>query len=959
MKKFGLLLTMLLIMLYGNSSPVDAAEENGFHYDIIGGEVVITAYQGPPGEIVIPATLGGEPVVRIGVKAFLNKGLTKVELPNTVKAIEMEAFAKNELTTIILPDSVEILDSDAFRENQLETVQLSTKLTAIGIYAFDDNMLTTVKIPHGVTVIGEGAFRDNPQLTTITLPDTLTTIGGSAFSNCGLMELELPSSVETIKEYAFYGNDLTTLTLPDSVTTVGSYAFKSNQLATVYLSPNINTIDVEAFSENKLTSVVIPAGVEIIGNGAFLKNGITNIDLSANTVKEIRENAFLNNQLLELTLPPSVTTLGANVFMGNQLTTVNFSPNLKKIAPYAFHNNKLTNIALPEGVEIIDQAAFARNMITNVDFSNTIQTIGQAAFSNNYLTNIIFPSSLSNLGHWAFQENNLDTVIFNSNPSIGQEPFQNQGRSGAGEIYSGMFTEREFINQWDSTASFTPPLTIYAKYEFQVSFDSQGGTTINPLYIVSKGKITEPVAPSKTNLIFDAWYKDMVFNEKWDFATDIVTKPLTLYANWVPQYSITFETDGGSTIVSQNIAQNGKIALPAPPTKEGYTFEGWYKEAGLNTKWDFANDKVTANMTLYAKWLLNTYTVGFNTNGGSLVASQSVAYQQKATEPATPTRTGYTFAGWYKDAQLTEQWNFTTDVVTQNITLYAKWTAKPIVTPPVSGGGGSTPSITYTVQFQTNGGTAITAQTKDYNDKIVEPVPPTKEGYTFVGWYTDSALTKKWDFTKDTVQGNMTLYAKWIENVEDTTIPVENPDNTTEPEQELPACTTQFTDIVTHWAKDMIEDIAGRCWIKGYPDSTFKPNDPIQRQHVAVIFARAFDLPATREMQDFTDVSANHRYYDAIAKMYQAGVFDGVDGKFKPEAPMTRAHMAKLLVEAFDLTSDGTSTFQDVPATHWAKDYIAILADNEVALGDNGNFKPNDPVTRAQFVAFMYRALHL
>ncbi|WP_052344367.1 InlB B-repeat-containing protein [Bacillus ndiopicus] len=466
-------------------------------------------------------------------------------------------------------------------------------------------------------------------------------------------------------------------------------------------------------------------------------------------------------------------------------------------------------------------------------------------------------------------------------------------------------------------------------------------------------------AINKGNNAFNSELKDLARNPRVQGASiDLGAYETALYtiiydkngatSGDVPTDAHEYVTDA-SVIIADNIGQLRKA---------GFIFAGWNTNrdgSGVDYKAGDTFNMGVANITLYAKWEVAYHTLAFATNGGSVIASQSVAYQQKATEPATPTRTGYTFAGWYKDAQLTEQWNFTTDVVTQNITLYAKWTAKPIVTPPVSGGGGSTPSITYTVQFQTNGGTAITAQTKDYNDKIVEPVPPTKEGYTFAGWYIDIALTKEWHFDTDVVKESMTLYAKWVKNAEDEVEQVEPPIE----KPPVSTCPIQFIDIATHWAKDMIEDIAGRCWIKGYPDSTFKPNDPIQRQHVAVIFARAFDLPATREMQDFTDVSASHRYYDAIAKMYQAGVFDGVDGKFKPEAPMTRAHMAKVLVQVFDLTSDGTSTFQDVPAIHWAKDYIVILADNEIALGDNGNFKPNDPVTRAQFVAFMYRAMHI
>ncbi len=107
----------------------------------------------------------------------------------------------------------------------------------------------------------------------------------------------------------------------------------------------------------------------------------------------------------------------------------------------------------------------------------------------------------------------------------------------------------------------------------------------------------------------------------------------------------------------------------------------------------------------------------------------------------------------------------------------------------------------------------------------------------------------------------------------------------------------------------------------------------------------------------FNDISATHPYAEVIQRVQQAGLFDGVNGNFNPTDNMTRAQIAKVLVLAFHLTSMEKEAFHDVPATHWAYDYIAILAANGIALGDNGNFKPEDYITRAQFAAFLHRAL--
>lgn len=285
----------------------------------------------------------------------------------------------------------------------------------------------------------------------------------------------------------------------------------------------------------------------------------------------------------------------------------------------------------------------------------------------------------------------------------------------------------------------------------------------------------------------------------------------------------------------------------------------------------------------------------------------------------------------------------------------------------------------YTVSFESNGGSIVTNQSVLYNTTLKEPVT-TKEGYTFGGWYKDAAFTNAWNFTKDVVTERIILYAKWIMNSSSgggyipnpepnpipIPIPVESPiteqpvPTPEEPEQPVGMTPTyRFTDISNSWARDMIEDIAGRGIITGYPDGTFRPNESIKRQHIAVMLTRAFELTTKRKAVPFSDVPQSHLYYDSITKLQQAGIVDGSNGAFNPNAPMTRAQMAKILVLAFGLTPEGTNTFQDVPATHWSYDYISALAGSGIALGDNGNFKPDEPVTRAQFVAFMYRALNL
>ncbi|QPR69333.1 S-layer homology domain-containing protein [Lysinibacillus macroides] len=177
---------------------------------------------------------------------------------------------------------------------------------------------------------------------------------------------------------------------------------------------------------------------------------------------------------------------------------------------------------------------------------------------------------------------------------------------------------------------------------------------------------------------------------------------------------------------------------------------------------------------------------------------------------------------------------------------------------------------------------------------------------------------------------------------------------------EIPTATPDrehhFPDTGGHWAQASIAAMYKNGIIQGYEDGTFRPDHSITREHMAVMLARALTLPPVRPALPFHDVAVDSPYYDAIYQLQTAGIIDGANGAFHPQAAMTRAELAKVLVLALGYESDGNTTFQDVPNTHWAHNYIAALEQQGIALGDQGKFKPNAPVTRAEFATFLYRA---
>ncbi|MCL2269974.1 MAG: InlB B-repeat-containing protein, partial [Treponema sp.] len=221
-----------------------------------------------------------------------------------------------------------------------------------------------------------------------------------------------------------------------------------------------------------------------------------------------------------------------------------------------------------------------------------------------------------------------------------------------------------------------------------------------------------------------------------------VTGDITLHAKWITQYTVTFNSNGGSSVSNQTVNEGVAASRPANPTRAGYTFNDWYSDSGLTIVYNFSTS-VTSNITLYAKWdAIPTYTVTFNSNGGSSISNQTVNEGATASRPLPPPiLAGYIFDDWYSDSGLTTVYNFST-TITNNTTLYAKW----IIIPPVS----------FTITFDSHGGSHIDPITVT-NIPIVLP-EPTRQGYEFIAWYVSEGVV----FDVDTaLDGDITVYALW------------------------------------------------------------------------------------------------------------------------------------------------------------------------------------------------------
>lgn len=296
----------------------------------------------------------------------------------------------------------------------------------------------------------------------------------------------------------------------------------------------------------------------------------------------------------------------------------------------------------------------------------------------------------------------------------------------------------------DSNTKISKDMKLVAVWEnikqtITVTLDNDGGIGQTNIEIESGSVITNLPNPTKKGYKFSHWELN---GKSFDINTQI-TENITLKAIWTieeaKKYTVIFNTDGGSEVKIQNISENSIISKPSNPTKKGYEFVSWQ----LDGKDYNFESPVTSNITLTATWKKAiTYTITFNSNGGSNVAQKTVTEGSKVTKPSNPTKSGYTFVSWQLDGK---DYNFNT-TVTKNITLVASW--KKIVA--------------YNVTFNSNGGSSVSSKTVTEGSTVSKPSNPTKSGYTFVNWQLDG---KNYDFNTK-VTKNITLVATWrkIEN---------------------------------------------------------------------------------------------------------------------------------------------------------------------------------------------------
>ena len=416
-----------------------------------------------------------------------------------------------------------------------------------------------------------------------------------------------------------------------------------------------------------------------------------------------------------------------------------------------------------------------------------------------------------------------------------------------------------------------------------------------------------------------------------------IEKNLTIDVKYdLDNHTLTFETNGGSTIAPVTVRHGNAVARPADPTKDKYTFIGWYADPEFTEEYDFAT-VLEADKTIYAKFELTSTPIGDiyvrydvlhikQLPDGSYDLANAEVEHLSAKKDTTVTAV-------VKDYRATHHINVNSTLSKLTDTAiqpYPGADGKPVYT---------ILSVYYdldfhTLTFDTMGGSRIDPVTVRHGNAVAKPKDPVNGGYIFDGWYTDKTYRTPYNFATVLTQ-DTTIYAKWFLIA-------------------LPGVTikkaTPKLNTSDHFA-----------YVQGYPDGTVKPTGNITRAETAAILFRLMDEGSRKTYYStksgFRDVATGSWYNTYVATLNNAGVItDSSNGYFRPNEAITRAELAAMLAN-FTETAGAANYFNDVSARYWAANAIAICAKLGWITGyPDGSFRPDRNVTRAELMAMINRA---
>ena len=654
------------------------------------------------------------------------------------------------LKTITVPESIMKIyfEKNALKSSGLTSLAINCSSILFNQSCFEDcKNLASVNLQSDYQmVIYPSVFKGCSSLKTVSISN-LSALNLSAFYGCSSLEI-LKLGTGTLSCLSTDAYDFDPDALSVKTIDIGKYSGSSDGLIDL-----LNYSSVENFicTETNGTYSVVDGAVYALSGGVPVT-----LMMCSKTVTE-------------LTIPETVKTIGEHAFDGCVLLKkVKFPSSLET---YSYSGTEPPEFYLTDG-----------SGLSSVDLSS----IKGSTFSIRDVTGKLFLNSVISFDTDGGSSIDAITQDYNTEVTVSAVPVKE------GYIFLG----------WDKTVPKMMPtenVTLKALWgtgtQYSVYFDTDGGSSVNTLVLSAGETISEPEAPTRAESSFQYWTLN---GEKYVFGV-MPAENIVLKAKWkLNQYSIIFDTDGGSEVAKITADYGTPVNAPEVPTKAGYVFQYW----ALDGKNYSFTTIPSGDITLKAVWAVKQYTISFDTDGGSEIASISLVSGTPVTAPENPIKVGYTFQCWTLNG---EKYVFGV-MPAEDILLKAVWVSDYSTISFDTDGGSEVAGITeirgasvsapgaptkigytflywtldgkeytftvmpaenialkamwkinqYTITFDTDGGSAISAIKGDYGFVVTAPANPVKDGYTFVKW--DSAIPAK------IPAGDLTIKAVWAKN---------------------------------------------------------------------------------------------------------------------------------------------------------------------------------------------------
>ena len=750
-------------------------------------------------------------------------------------------------------------------------------------------------------------------------------------------------------------------------------------------------------------SVTVPNSIEynsaavnvtVIGDSVFKDRNIASVEIP-NGITWICSGAFENNELINVVLPSTIEGIGSEAFKNNDLTSVSLPSSLKGLSVTAFDGNVVKQVVTPAG-GMLNKSLFYQ-FFTNVDRDTTTP----AWFTDEGYTFPITDDSFgSGLTYYNGGEATVYTITYNTdggdnhedNPTsytviddnITLNPASKTGYtcenwySTTDDTYGNTITTTDMENK-TFTANYLPnnytiSFRAVTATGSVVSASEDGGTadvtaTFDEAYPATiDGSASEEnswqgdplIAPSRSGDEFLGYYKEpfaggtKVYDHTMTAVVDVfnTAEDVSLFAgyrNTSNKALVSFYENGGSEVDDIVTDKGSQIGEPIPPAKDGFTFDGWYKDTDFENVWDFANDTVSSNITLYAKWIY----IENNNNSSSPGSSSSGSNAAKQVEDAvtiTESKKGENTQIIVNQEDVTVEFNGEAFKNLENKIVQVKIGEVGIddlnISKELKEQIGDLPVFDISVyvegektNFESDEPIVIEIQVDtNYPDHKVIAVYIDENGNAQI---MEGVLK---DGVMKFVTNHLSEYA-------------------------LMYVDKSFDDVTTHWGKEAIVALAIREVVNGVGNNMFNPDGETTRAEFATIMVRYFDLPSTSS-EKFAD--AMDKWYEDYALAAKTnGILPEIYGDtFDGEKAITREEMMYILykcleqsdrLDTLDDNGDKLSDFTDGDmVSSYAVEGSDYLVSRDVINGSgDGKFNPTSTSTRAEVAQMMWNMINM